>query len=459
MKIEIVGYSNHPEKGYLPETISAGYARVSRRKEPISYLVDEAKGDIEKSRKSNSTIIYGFGHNSIAEHITFNLVFEKVSRLMSLIIMEHRLNSYIEKSQRYIEIDSGFVTPKEIINAGLKDVYENTCNELFKAYASLFEKLKKHVQEKHPDWKPILIENTAKEDARFILPTSTYTQFGMTMNARNYEYLLMRLVSQELEEGKEVGQKLIDLGTELTPSVIKYTDPNDYFTQVYKNIKSKINTNIETASTEAVKLLEYDKDGDDKLIAALMHSTTNLSYKAIMDKIREMSDENKKDIICTAMQNLKVMDPVVREFEYVNYTFEIEMSECCYHQFIRHRMNTQSYQEMTPTLGHVIPPLIKEANLQDEFNQAIEKSNNLFKNLNGNKAAVYALTNAHKRRVLVRMNARELYHFSRIREEEYSQWEIREIAMKMSALAKEVTPLTVMLTGGRSEYKKVCQSE
>ena len=320
MKVEILGYTNNPEKNYLPEAISAGFARVSRRQEPISFLVEEAKGDLDKARKSNTNIIYGYGHNSIAEHIVFNVVFEKVSRLLSLIIMKHRINSYIEKSQRYIEIDSGYVKPKEIQDSTFKEQYEKTCNDLFIAYANIIEKLKAHIKKKHPDWKPILIENTAKEDARFILPISTYTQFGMTLIARNYEYMLMRLSSQKLIEAQVVGERLQMQGKSIAPSVIKYTDSKTYFKESYNDIKDALGVNMATVNAgDNVRLVDYDEDGDEKLLAAIMHTVTNLSYSAIKSKIKDMNEDEKRNIIKKAICKLAVHDQVLREFEYVNF--------------------------------------------------------------------------------------------------------------------------------------------
>jgi thymidylate synthase ThyX len=63
----------------------------------------------------------------------------------------------------------------------------------------------------------------------------------------------------------------------------------------------------------------------------------------------------------------------------------------------------------------------------------------------------YALTNAHRRTALVKMNARELYHFSRLREDEHAQWDIRQLANQMVELASMAAPLTMALSGGKSE--------
>ena len=64
---------------------------------------------------------------------------------------------------------------------------------------------------------------------------------------------------------------------------------------------------------------------------------------------------------------------------------------------------------------------------------------------------VYLLTNAHRRRVTLQMNGRELYHFSRLREDCHAQWDIRSLAKQMLDLVRSAAPLTMRLSGGKSE--------
>jgi thymidylate synthase ThyX len=57
------------------------------------------------------------------------------------------------------------------------------------------------------------------------------------------------------------------------------------------------------------------------------------------------------------------------------------------------------------------------------------------------------------------VNARELYHISRLREDSTAQWDIRRTASKMSDLAREVMPLAGRLLCGKDAfpqaYKKI----
>jgi thymidylate synthase ThyX len=67
-------------------------------------------------------------------------------------------------------------------------------------------------------------------------------------------------------------------------------------------------------------------------------------------------------------------------------------------------------------------------------------------------AAPYILTNAHRRRVLMTINARELYHIARVRADRHAQWDIRRTAEKITDIGKEVMPLAMMLVCGKDAF-------
>jgi thymidylate synthase ThyX len=67
-------------------------------------------------------------------------------------------------------------------------------------------------------------------------------------------------------------------------------------------------------------------------------------------------------------------------------------------------------------------------------------------------AAAYILTNAHRKRVLMKFNARELYHLARLRADAHAQWDIRDLTKKMLKQAKKVMPLTLMMACGKDNF-------
>ena len=92
-----------------------------------------------------------------------------------------------------------------------------------------------------------------------------------------------------------------------------------------------------------------------------------------------------------------------------------------------------------------------------EFEEIINRTNDLFYQMQKELpfAAQYVLTNAHRKRVLLSVNARALYHISRLREDEHAQWEIREKTRKMVNLAKRKMPLALLVSGGKDKYPEI----
>jgi hypothetical protein len=177
--------AQHPERRDLtPETVAAAYARISRNPRPVNELRMIARAEVEKARASNRNIVFEMGHSSIAEHAVLNLDILKVSRLLVEEIEKFRLVSYTEKSQRYITLEDDFVVPAEVSKAGLEEAFVSTVRTLYRFYHELYGKLRPYVFETNPGLAAdpanrSLLEGWAKEDARYIIPLATETQFGM----------------------------------------------------------------------------------------------------------------------------------------------------------------------------------------------------------------------------------------------------------------------------------------
>ena len=175
---------------------------------------------------------------------------------------------------------------------------------------------------------------------------------------------------------------------------------------------------------------------------------------------KTMPFEKKKEIVKASFAKMKLYDAAVREFENIDLMFDVVLSSSCFAQLKRHRMATIISQPYDPSLGVTIPPAVAEVGMQKEFDGIIADTNALYEKIEkkDKDAAAYVLTNAHRRRVIFKCNARELYHVSRLREDEHAQWDIRNISGAMSAEAKKVMPLAMMLIGGKDKYRQIYDS-
>ncbi|MDD5439657.1 MAG: FAD-dependent thymidylate synthase [Candidatus Omnitrophica bacterium] len=481
MKIKLAGYN--VDAGVLkdleektgkrddltPEVLSAAYARISRDPRPIDEIRQDARQEVEKSRRSNSTIIFKMGHHSVAEHAVFNWDIMGVSRYAMEEVERFRLSSYTEKSQRYITLQNDFIIPDGIKGTRLEAMFTGMIRTQNNAYAELFEKLKKYVFGKNAGLAADpknhnLLEGWAKEDARYITALATESQVGLTINARNFELMLRRFASSALPEIVALGRELHKQVADIAPSIVLFHEANDFDKntrpELQKLAGDLIKNKTGPGDIREVELVEYTADADTVIAASLLHSSSDIPYKQCKAVAAKMTVDEKKKIFRASWQNMQFYNSVVREFEYANLTFDIVLSSACFGQLKRHRMSTITSQGYNPALDITIPESIQEIGMAKYFRTVADKTNEVYDALykEAPLAAPYVLTNAHRKRVLIRLNVRELYHISRLREDSHAQWDIRNVSRAMVTEAKKVMPCACELIGAKDRYNDTFQT-
>ena len=485
MKIILAGYNVDADtlgalkrldpdtKALTPETVSAAYARISRNPLPVNDLRRIAREEVEEARKSNRNIVFGMGHSSIAEHAVFNIDVLGVSRLLVEEIEKFRLCSYTEKSQRYVLLKDDFVLPEEVRKAGLGKVFVETIREQNGFYHDLYAALKEYVFDRHRDLASdpasrSTLEGWAKEDARYIISLAVETQLGMTLNARNLELALRRLAAHPLEEAKEFSRKLYETVKDVAPSLIRYTEATAFDAETRAPLRERAHAFITkwgdkkpveqdccvAARIGNASLVYITPKADDKTTAALLHSSSGLPMERCLQTASLMEESEKKEMIRTAFRYMKAYDAPLREFEHVDVCFELIVSATCFAQLKRHRMATIIAQDYDPSLGTVVPPAIVAVNMEAPFRRVVSRTEDTYARIRkvAPLVAPYILTNAHQKRVILKMNAREFYHLSRLRADRHAQWDIRDTVERMLNLGRREMPLTLMLAAGKDGF-------
>ncbi len=455
-----------------PEPISASYARISRDPRPIDELRAIARVEVEKARKSNQNIIFGYGHSSVAEHASFNIDVIGVSRYAVEEIQKFRLLAYTEKSQRYILLEDDFVVPEEIEKTGLKSLFTRTIKAQNACYHALYGKLRPWVFEQNPELAAKkrnhkTLEGWAKEDARYIVSFATESQIGITLSARSLEHVVSRCASHPLAEVREYGRRLYESIEGVAPSLVKYTDPTEYNTHTRAALREEASGIIGRMGEETkpvppiarekdVSLVDATPDADALIAAALLHSSSGETMSRCKAAAQKMSEDERARFIASTFRFMRGHDAVLREFENVRCVFEVTLSAACFGQLKRHRMSTLNTQPYDITLGVTVPSAVAESGAAPEFQAAVDETNAAYEKIAAQApmAAPYVLTNAHKRRVLFSSNARELYHVSRLREDPHAQWDIRDKSTQMIKLAKKVMPATMQLAVGKHLFEE-----
>ncbi len=441
----------YPLKDLPPEVRAVTFAKCSRSPLPFDEIAKELT--TEKSSQFHEKWVLGFGHSSIAEHAVLSLAIENVSILATKAIEDTRLASFTEKSTRYQVFEKDkFYRPKKILTSEFKELYEKTCQNLINFYLYLYEKINHQIKKEFPRPKEMaenLYESTCKaktcDIVRVILPTSTLTNLGMTINARSLAHLIKKLLSSPLEEFQEIGQELKTAGLKITPTLIRYVEPNPYLIETSKSFKrlaTNLFSNIKIKKEKPVQLVKYDKDAEERILVALLYRFSKLSYQQIKNKVRKMSKKEKEKILNQAMKNRGPHDLPLREFEHTTYTFDILLDYGAFRDLQRHRMCTQTNQELGIDYGYIIPEEISKYGFKKEFEEKMEEASSAFLKISKKfkEEAPYVLPLAFRKRFLMTLNLRELYHLIPLRTSSKAHPSYCQIAKAMYQEIKKVHP-------------------
>jgi flavin-dependent thymidylate synthase len=447
-----------------PEVFSAAYARISRDPRPVGELRREALFEVEKARRSNRRIIFGMGHHSVAEHAVFNYDITGVSRLAIEALEQFRLCSFTEKSQRYIKLDHDFVIPPELSGAPAEAALCELVARQAETYDAIYARLLERLERQQPEAAAKrsgrrLLEGSAKEDARYAISLATSGQLGLTANARNLEHIVRRLAASPLGELRELGVKLLSAGAQVAPSLMLFTEPAAFDVETPRELAAWAKTALgpkddPPPEPAAARIVFEPEEADRRVAAALLFRFSDRGFADCLRAAGELDRDRLCELFETSMRHMEFFDSPLREFEHVQLTFEVVLSASCYAQLKRHRMTSQTVQDYSPELGVTVPPSIAEAGLEERLTESVELAEDLYRRLCEEHpiAAPYALSNAHRRRVLISCNLREMYHLVRLREDIHAQWDIRSLAGRLRELVEASMPLGSLLLCGKDGF-------
>jgi thymidylate synthase (FAD) len=146
------------------------------------------------------------GHESPLEHVSFTFGIEGISRACSHQLVRHRIASYSQKSQRYIEENNfNYVVPPAIADT----VYESEYHDMMNKIQSFYHDLRAMGLE--------------PEDARMILPNACCTSIIVTMNVRTLlNFFKHRDCNRAQWEIRSVAREMMKICKEVAPRLFKH---------------------------------------------------------------------------------------------------------------------------------------------------------------------------------------------------------------------------------------------
>lgn len=435
-----------------PEVRSVTFAKCSRSPEPFDKIAKELTE--EKSADFHEKWVVGYGHSSVAEHAVLSIAMENVSILATKVIEDNRLASYTEKSTRYqIFNKDRYYKPANILSSPFGQEYINLGDFLFGVYEKFTPIVTEYIQKKYPrqDDEPeakynYRIKGKYCDIVRYLLPTATQTNLGMTINARSLEHAIRKLLSHPLQEMQDIGKEIKQVALTATPTLIKYADKNPYLFETDSVLNELTTKTLKFNSKEKgedVTLVDYDHDAENKIITAILYKYSHYPYQQVKKLVDILPREEKEKIIDEALKKMTLHDAPIRELEHAYYTFDILIDYGAFRDIQRHRICTQTNQALSVDYGYNQPEELAEIGLENEFKEAMERAKEFYLKIYPEFPceAQYLLPLAYKKRVLITWNLRELYHFIKLRTSPLGHISYRRIAQKCWQLINQVHPL------------------
>ncbi|MBU0532430.1 FAD-dependent thymidylate synthase [Candidatus Micrarchaeota archaeon] len=432
----------------------------------LQNLVNSQESIVQtkKAEEFYDRVLVGYGDDSVAELAGAHIALEEISIIATKIVEDARIGlSPLEKSTRYVYFDKKredgtwpYYREKRIMGSEFADIYTKTCDLCFERYAELIPKISAFVMESEPKNEQTserayqsTIRAKTCDVLRGMLPASTLTNMGFFGDGRAYEYLITRMYADDLTEINDLAAMMQEELGKVIPSFVKRAN-NKYGIAMQEHYR-KVRAGMESIAQrldgpsggEEVKLVEYDKDAERKILVAALYPHLSKPMKEIEEIVDKMDADEKATIIAAYINERdNRRHKPGRAFEHVFYTFDVCANFGAYRDMHRHRMLTQQRQLLNPYHGYKLPEEIVAAGYETEFNEVMEAAKNAYEEIakKHRKEAQYVVPLAYNIRWYMSLNLREAYHMLELRSCMQGHVDYRKIAQEMFKEIEKVHP-------------------
>ena len=465
----------------LPEVVKGAlFARYSRSAKSLRRLfLDEFLGelDIEGDQSIDATvgmrraedlyerIFVEYGDDSVAQLGGVHLACEQASNLLTKVLEWGRLAAYLEQSTRYIAYDSRpdgryrYYRDPDVLSSPLGTRYIGDLDRLFDAYAAMAPLVQDHVRSitpKAPGDSDFVYRTAVKAKAldavRGILPAAAQSNVGIYGTGQTYEQLLLRMRADPLPEARAYAEMILTELRKVIPSFVKRVDLEDRGIEASQYLADKREA-MESLTAELlghsdvhdndarVDLVDFDPDAEVKLVASMLYPYSHLSERDLEQRARAMTvDERLRVIRAYTGDRANRRHRPGRAMERPFYRFDVLADYGAFRDLQRHRMLTVEWQALNPHHGYTRPELVDEAGATEQFDEAMERSAELYEALRPQfpAQAAYAVSLAYRIRFNLNLNARSAMHTLELRSTPQGHPAYRTVAQQMHRLIADV---------------------
>jgi thymidylate synthase ThyX len=472
--------------GADPEVLAYAMAKYSRS----ALSMKESLREISSQRAEQflNTFYFQYGHRSIADlaHIAFAI--ERLSLLAAISLVDEQRWDGQERSTRYQNFKkSGWYMPDFGADHKAAQIYRESVEGLFTAYHELaegmFESLKTQIA-KPAEMKQESYDRTLKarafDVARYLLPLATNTSLGQIVNARTLETQVSRLLSSPYGEIRQLGERLRAAATgpawnvhaeefaslqreiaavspglgeraeavltrevKTAPTLVKYAAPNEYEIATRRELAQAAGELMRDEAIDpapVVDLVERTESLEAEIAATLLYGACHYPYRQLRDRVAALDEARIHEIIALGTRHRGKHDELLRAFSAGQaLRFDILMDVGGFRDMHRHRRCVQVIQGYTTAHGYDTPEGVAEAELQPQYEAAIEAAHRAHARL-GTESADYILPLGTRMRALFKMDFAEALYISELRSQPQGHFSYRRVAWEMYEAVRKQHP-------------------
>jgi len=473
----------------LPEVVKGAlFARYSRSPKSLRRLfLDEFVGELDISGDATVDATVGlaraeqlyekvfveYGDDSVAQLGGVHLACEQSSNVLSKILEWGRLMAYLEQSTRYIaynqRLENGqyrYYRPPEILDSLHGARFVGEMDRVFDTYGALLPRMQAWVAERFPqqagdsDFVYRQATRAKSLDAlRGLLPAASLSNIGIYGTGQSYEQLLLRMRAHPLPEARQYADMMLVELRKVIPSFLQRVDVparggewSDYLSSTQDRMSrlvSRLWPDLGPLDSPGhgdddgpeVTLVDFDPDGEEKVLVAACFSHLGWSEREAARRIRLLGQEDRVALLTAYVGDRRNRrHRPGRAFERTDYRFELVTDYGAFRDLQRHRMLTIEWQRLGISLGYDMPELVADAGLAERYDEAIDRAEELYRSLVPDfpEQASYVVALAHRIRYVMQFNAREAMHLIELRSGVQGHPAYRRVAQQMHRAIAEV---------------------
>jgi thymidylate synthase ThyX len=470
----------------LPEVVKGAlFARYSRSPKSLRRLfLDEFVGEldisgdvtvdatvgVERAEQLYEKVFFEYGDDSVAQLGGVHLACEQASNVLTKVLEWGRLMAYLEQSTRYIAYNNRLSTghyryyrDPGLLDSPLGARYVGDMDRMFDTYGELLDEAQAWLAARHPrqpgDSDFVhrqAVRAKALDALRGLLPAASLSNVGIYGTGQSYEMLLLRMRSHPLAEARNYGDLMLEELRKVIPSFLQRVDLPDrggawtaYLDrtrretgQLVEELFPDLVTHVDhpvggPSGQPSVTLLDFDPDGEEKVIAAICAPLTDRPEEEVLRRVGLLGAEEKRSLLRAYVgDRANRRHRPGRALERTGYRFDVVTDYGAFRDLQRHRMLTIEWQPLGSTLGYDVPEVVEEAGLTERFVASLERSRELCEALLPvfPVESAYAVALAYRIRYSMQMNAREAMHLTELRSGPQGHPSYRWVAQEMHRL-------------------------